>query len=333
MSDDAQTPEVPENTGAYPPTPPGEAEQAPWETPVDPRQAPVRDTAPKVPLAKSDQPVAGDGPEPNPWAPPVNDAPAGPGATIADLGPLTPPPAAVHDQRTITSPADLGGTPPADAPQPWASPFAPPNPSAPANGGPYAPPSPTAPSNGTGNPFAPPAPVNGQGNPFAPPGPSTPANGPAGPFAPPAAPYAHGEPVPPPPIAPDGPGQVPYGYPGGGYGYPAQPSYGGQGTHGPLSQGAGAGAGAYYGWPGLSPQPSNGLGTASLVLGIISVAIFCLWPIAILLGILALIFGMIGRGKAARGEATNAGQALAGIICGAVGMVLGFVLLALVIAT
>ncbi|MET9828213.1 DUF4190 domain-containing protein [Streptomyces sp. NPDC006385] len=156
--------------------------------------------------------------------------------------------------------------------------------------------------------------------PFAPPGLTTPTRHgpPANPFAPPSAPgpyAAHGEHVPPPPIAPDGPGQVPYGYPGG-HGYAPGP-----------------GAGGYYGWPGMAPMPSNGMGTAGLVLGISSAVIFCLWPVAIVVGILALIFGAIGRGKARRGEATNPGQALAGIICGAAGVVLGLGMLALVIAT
>lgn len=45
-----------------------------------------------------------------------------------------------------------------------------------------------------------------------------------------------------------------------------------------------------------------------------------------------MIFGAIGRAKAKRGEATNPGQALAGIICGAAGIVLGigFVILLIV---
>lgn len=146
-------------------------------------------------------------------------------------------------------------------------------------------------------------------NPFAPP--------PANPFAAPGPSHAQGEPVPPPPIAPDGPGQVPYGYPGG-YGTPG----GGYGH-----------PGGGYGWPGMQPMPSNGMGTTALVLGIISAAVFCLWPVAILLGVLALIFGLIGRGKVRRGEANNGGQALAGVICGAAGIVLGFAMLAFVIAT
>jgi hypothetical protein len=141
---------------------------------------------------------------------------------------------------------------------------------------------------------------------------------PADPFAPPAP----GEPVPPPPIAPDGPGQVPYGYPGA-YGHPAAQ---------PPGHGGAPGQG-YYGWTGTAPIPSNGLGVTGLVLGIISAVVFCLWPVAIVLGALALIFGSIGRGKAARGEATNPGQALAGIICGAVGVALGIGFGVLVLTT
>ncbi|MFD5815117.1 hypothetical protein [Streptomyces sp. NPDC127038] len=157
-------------------------------------------------------------------------------------------------------------------------------------------------------------------NPFAPP---------AGhhPFAPPPArtPYPQpvpGEHVPPPPIAPDGPG-LPYGY--------------GYGTGLPQHPGAPVGAGhpgAYgYGWPVARPVASNGLGTAGLVLGILAAVLFIVWPLAIVLGVLAVIFGLIGGARARRGEATNSGQALAGVICGAVGLVLAvgvFVLIAFV---
>ncbi|MFB9508468.1 DUF4190 domain-containing protein [Streptomyces aurantiacus] len=68
--------------------------------------------------------------------------------------------------------------------------------------------------------------------------------------------------------------------------------------------------------------PNNGLGIASLVLGIVSAVGFCLWPVSLAAGVLALIFGLIGRNKVRRGEATNPGHAVAGIICGAVGVVL-----------
>ncbi|WP_409059950.1 DUF4190 domain-containing protein [Streptomyces sp. SYP-A7185] len=117
--------------------------------------------------------------------------------------------------------------------------------------------------------------------------------------------------MPPPPMGPEGPGQVPYGYPG-------YPGYQGQGAAG-------------YGWPAMPMAPSNGMGVTALVLGIISAVVFCLWPLAIVLGVLAIIFGAIGRGKARRGEATNPGQALAGIICGVAGVVLGVALLVVLI--
>ncbi|ARP74412.1 DUF4190 domain-containing protein [Streptomyces pluripotens] len=131
--------------------------------------------------------------------------------------------------------------------------------------------------------------------------------------------------MPPPPIAPDGPGQVPYGYPGGPSAHahpgPQYPSYAGPP---PAVNG--------YGWPGMQPAPSDGMGTASLALGILAAVGFLLWPVAVVLGILAVIFGAIGRGRARRGEATNPGVALAGIICGATGIVLAFGLFAFAVA-
>jgi hypothetical protein len=73
--------------------------------------------------------------------------------------------------------------------------------------------------------------------------------------------------------------------------------------------------------------PQNGLSTASLVLGIIAVVIFCLWPVSIPMGVLAVILGVVGRRRAGRGESNNPGQALAGIICGAVAALLGVALM------
>ncbi|MCM2411384.1 DUF4190 domain-containing protein [Streptomyces sp. RKAG290] len=131
--------------------------------------------------------------------------------------------------------------------------------------------------------------------------------------------------LPPPPVGPNGPGQpVPppvgqYGYPagqppqpGGHYGYPAPqpPQYGGYPGYPGYGQ---------NGWGG--PQPANGLGIASMVLGIIAVAGFCMYGLGIILGVLALIFGLIGRGRVSRGEADNGGVALAGIILGSIGIV------------
>ncbi|MEU3890080.1 DUF4190 domain-containing protein [Streptomyces sp. NPDC029041] len=110
-----------------------------------------------------------------------------------------------------------------------------------------------------------------------------------------------------------------YGYPQGGPGYPAAPPVG-------YPQAPG------YGVPA---QPSNGMGTTGLVLGIIGVVCsvtFIMWFFGVILGILAIIFGAIGRGRATRGEATNKGAATAGLVCGIIATVilplLGFLLFA-----
>ncbi|MER7743137.1 hypothetical protein ABTX34_33350 [Streptomyces sp. NPDC096538] len=259
---------------------------------------------------------------------------AAPGARAADTSATSPAPAsdpwALPEDRPST-PGTASGRPAAGGPgetvvagesSPWSAPTAPSGATAhdrPAPARPAAPAAPPVHDQQTVTSFPTagnPAPPGQYGTPWA--GPSgaptaVPYSAPppaANPFAPPIA----GSPVPPPPIGPEGPGQVPYGYPGTGY--------------------AGApGAHAYGGWAGGTPLPNNGLGVTAMVLGIISAAGFCLWPVAIVLGVLAVIFGAIGRGKANRGEATNAGQALAGVICGAVGSGLGIAFGVLVLTT
>ena len=70
--------------------------------------------------------------------------------------------------------------------------------------------------------------------------------------------------------------------------------------------------------------PQNGLGTAALVLGILAI-LFALTPItywvSLVLGPLALIFGLIGRSRANSGDATNKGAAMAGIVMGVVAII------------
>ncbi|MFK4103504.1 DUF4190 domain-containing protein [Streptomyces sp. NPDC019531] len=118
--------------------------------------------------------------------------------------------------------------------------------------------------------------------------------------------------VPPPPIAPEGPGAP------SGYGYPGYPQ-------------------GYGGWPAPPMAPQNGMGVAAMVLGILSCALFCMYGIlSLILGVLAIIFGIKGRKRAERGEATNHGQAQAGFIMGIIGTILGLaiiVFMAFVITT
>ncbi|MDX2919128.1 MULTISPECIES: DUF4190 domain-containing protein [Streptomyces] len=128
--------------------------------------------------------------------------------------------------------------------------------------------------------------------------------------------------VPPPPVGPNGPGHA-GPPPAAHYGYPAPPAqpYGGYPGYGAYGVGPAA-------W---GPAPNNGLGTAAMVIGIISVVGFCLYGLNIILGILALVFGIIGLGRAKRGEATNRGMALAGVILGSVGIVVGAAILGVII--
>ena len=74
--------------------------------------------------------------------------------------------------------------------------------------------------------------------------------------------------------------------------------------------------------------PSNGLGTAALVVGIVAILAVISIIGGILLGVVALILGIVARGRVRRGEATNGGAALAGIILGAAAVVLSIGLVA-----
>jgi hypothetical protein len=75
-----------------------------------------------------------------------------------------------------------------------------------------------------------------------------------------------------------------------------------------------------------APAPRNGLGTAALVLGILAVATSITVVGGVVLGVLAVVLGVIGRRRAGRREADNGGIALAGIVLGAVALLLSIVL-------
>ncbi|HQZ86957.1 MAG TPA: DUF4190 domain-containing protein, partial [Actinomycetota bacterium] len=53
---------------------------------------------------------------------------------------------------------------------------------------------------------------------------------------------------------------------------------------------------------------------------------------SIILSILALIFGVMGRKKAAQGLATNGGMATAGMVLGIIGVVVGIIVWVIAIA-
>lgn len=74
---------------------------------------------------------------------------------------------------------------------------------------------------------------------------------------------------------------------------------------------------------------NNTLGLVSLILGIASIPLACCFFIGLPLGIAAAVTGYLGKQKAEQGQASNRGQALAGLICGAVGAAIGILLIIL----
>jgi len=73
-------------------------------------------------------------------------------------------------------------------------------------------------------------------------------------------------------------------------------------------------------------KPRNGAGVAALVLGLLGLVLallVLLAPLGALLGLLALIFGIMGISRAGRGDATNRGQAVTGLITGILALALG----------
>ncbi|MFF3122787.1 DUF4190 domain-containing protein [Streptomyces sp. NPDC057908] len=79
--------------------------------------------------------------------------------------------------------------------------------------------------------------------------------------------------------------------------------------------------------PGMRPA-RNGLGIAALVLGVIGAVSglipFMFW-LAGILGVIALILGLAGRGRAKRGEATNKGMTTFGAVLGLISLILAVV--------
>ncbi|OMB97762.1 DUF4190 domain-containing protein [Mycobacterium sp. NS-7484] len=113
----------------------------------------------------------------------------------------------------------------------------------------------------------------------------------------------------PPPSGPAPTPAYPYGAPPGPYpaGYPSPVPYGA------------------YPMPPGPRRPANGLGIAALIVAVI--ALVLVWSVigGLMFGITAVILGFLGRGRCRRGEATNSGVAVSGIVLGAIACVLSLV--------
>lgn len=101
--------------------------------------------------------------------------------------------------------------------------------------------------------------------------------------------------------------------PGGSY--PPPPAY-------PYSYPA---PGQYPTYPPPAPTPvlKNGAGIAALVVAIAGIVTALSVIGGVGLGLVAVVLGIVGRGRAKRGEADNGGVALAGIVVGAVAVIAG----------
>lgn len=80
------------------------------------------------------------------------------------------------------------------------------------------------------------------------------------------------------------------------------------------------------------PQKSTGLAIGSLICGIASIAVFCIWWLSIPLGVIAVVLAVMARKAIARGEASGDGMAKAGLICGIVGAALSILVTLLALA-
>nr|WP_230519583.1 DUF4190 domain-containing protein [Salinispora arenicola] len=148
-------------------------------------------------------------------------------------------------------------------------------------------------------------------DPYPPPSGSVPHQ----PYPPPSGSVPH-QPYPPPPPDPYAmPTNQPYPTPPPPhpYGTPTTPS--GQEPYGgtPMYPNAG---------PPFPAGQQNTLGLIAMILGIASVPLVCC-HLGLPLGIAAMVTGWLGQQKVEQGLAGNRGQALAGLICGAIGAVLG----------
>jgi hypothetical protein len=72
-------------------------------------------------------------------------------------------------------------------------------------------------------------------------------------------------------------------------------------------------------------RPRNGLGVAALVIGVASLVAavsFLLFPVALVSSIVGLVLGTIALTRGRAKGATNQGQATAGVICGAIALII-----------
>jgi membrane-bound ClpP family serine protease len=90
----------------------------------------------------------------------------------------------------------------------------------------------------------------------------------------------------------------------------------------------GQGLGGSYpagGYPAATGR-RNGMGTTALVVGVVALVLVVLLlfsPLGAFLGLLAVLFGILGLIRVNRGEADNRGQAVSGLVTGGLALLFG----------
>lgn len=81
--------------------------------------------------------------------------------------------------------------------------------------------------------------------------------------------------------------------------------------------------------PAPPVAPKNGMGIAALVLAVVGLLGVATVFAPITLGVVAVILGIVGRARAKRGIADNGGVAIAGIVLGALAIIVGLAFIAI----
>ncbi len=96
----------------------------------------------------------------------------------------------------------------------------------------------------------------------------------------------------------------------------------------------GAAPAGYVDYVVYRPVKTDGFCVTSIILGICSVTIgFCIFPATVILGIMAIVFGILGirRVRAAPESSTGSGLAIAGISLGSIIVVLTLLFIGLIV--
>ncbi|TNM64576.1 DUF4190 domain-containing protein [Streptomyces sp. NP160] len=87
---------------------------------------------------------------------------------------------------------------------------------------------------------------------------------------------------------------------------------------------------AYAGQGGYDrPAPKNGVGLAALIIGILALLLSFTVFGGIILGLVAIVLGIIGARRVKRGLATNRGASITGVVLGVLGLMVSIAFIAL----